>query len=51
MKKLVQPTMRFVYLDKPDSKKHLKTVYNRIFEIAQRNIYKRKPNNQHLNEH
>jgi len=38
MKRIMPLTMQFIFLDLPESKQRLKTMYNRIFTIARQNL-------------
>lgn len=42
MKRVIPPTIEFHYVDAPDSAKRLQLAYNRILEIARRNLVKKK---------
>lgn len=42
MRRIVPIEIKFVYLNKPDSPKRLRVVFNRIFEIAKKNYIERR---------
>lgn len=42
MKRIMPPTIEFQYVNSTDSEKRLQLAYGRIFEIARRNIIKRR---------
>jgi len=44
MRRVIPPTIKFIYLDKSESEKRLRMAYGRIFEIAKRNVLERRRN-------
>ena len=41
MRWVIPPDIQFYYVDQPESKRRLETVYDRIFKIARENIANR----------
>ena len=46
MKRIIPPEITINYIDASDSEKRLQLAYNRIFELARRNIIKRRQLNE-----